>query len=339
MNIETFSVYGRNFSVICIPYSLKLLIQELQTINVQMRIITEDNIEQLENMSYSKNIDILSNIPNVNDKVATHAIEKTLTETNRGNMNLQHEKRPTESNNTSSPAYVPTSPAYVPTDEDLYPDGRIESPVYTAHTPSPEVLFPRSPSTSPPPEVLFPRSPSTSPPPEVLFPRSPSTSPPPSPLVVGQPVFEMGDNVLFRGDLLPTRLWKITNIGDHFMKIEAQSTEGLLPSDIVKIVSEHDIYKPEEYYYTQQQQQQQIPLVQSPLQMTPPAMQAMPTINIAPTFKMVGQNDYSVETSPEPNPLVTNTLPPPPMLPVTQQHQQQQSDVDLTTKNIVVKKV
>jgi DNA-directed RNA polymerase II subunit RPB2 len=55
--IEVKSVYGRSFSIVRIPYSLKLLIQELQAMNVQMRIITEDNIDQLTNLSYgSKNI-------------------------------------------------------------------------------------------------------------------------------------------------------------------------------------------------------------------------------------------------------------------------------------------
>jgi DNA-directed RNA polymerase II subunit RPB2 len=78
MNIETFSVYGRNFSVICVPYSLKLLIQELQTINVQMRVITEDNIEQLTNMSFSKNIDKLSNISDITAPIVRDEINKIL---------------------------------------------------------------------------------------------------------------------------------------------------------------------------------------------------------------------------------------------------------------------
>ena len=40
MNIENITKYGRSFSIVEIPYSLKLLIQELMTINAQMRIIT-----------------------------------------------------------------------------------------------------------------------------------------------------------------------------------------------------------------------------------------------------------------------------------------------------------
>jgi DNA-directed RNA polymerase II subunit RPB2 len=56
MNVENISRFGRSFSIVRIPYSLKLLIQELQVMNIQMRIITEDNIDHLLNMSYSDNI-------------------------------------------------------------------------------------------------------------------------------------------------------------------------------------------------------------------------------------------------------------------------------------------
>ena len=39
--------YGKEFSIVEIPYSFKLLIHELTSMNVQMRLITADNIEQL----------------------------------------------------------------------------------------------------------------------------------------------------------------------------------------------------------------------------------------------------------------------------------------------------
>jgi hypothetical protein len=39
--------YGKEFSIVEIPYSFKLLMQELTSMNVQMRLITADNIEQL----------------------------------------------------------------------------------------------------------------------------------------------------------------------------------------------------------------------------------------------------------------------------------------------------
>ena len=54
LRTDTMSKFGRDFSVVQIPYTLKLMMQELQTININMRIITEDNIQQLENMSYQQ---------------------------------------------------------------------------------------------------------------------------------------------------------------------------------------------------------------------------------------------------------------------------------------------
>ena len=45
--------FGHDFSIIEVPYAFKLLMQELMTCNVQMKIITEDNIDQLTNVLYS----------------------------------------------------------------------------------------------------------------------------------------------------------------------------------------------------------------------------------------------------------------------------------------------
>jgi DNA-directed RNA polymerase II subunit RPB2 len=54
--INNISRFGRSFSIVRVPYSFKLMIQELQVMNVQMRIITDSNVEQLMNMSFSNNI-------------------------------------------------------------------------------------------------------------------------------------------------------------------------------------------------------------------------------------------------------------------------------------------
>ena len=57
MNLEVISKYGKSFSIVRVPYCFKLLIHELQVMNIQMRIITEDNIEQLTSMNYAKTIE------------------------------------------------------------------------------------------------------------------------------------------------------------------------------------------------------------------------------------------------------------------------------------------
>jgi len=55
-NVKNISKFGRSFSILRVPYALKLLIQELEVLNIQMRIITDENVDQLLNMSYSNNI-------------------------------------------------------------------------------------------------------------------------------------------------------------------------------------------------------------------------------------------------------------------------------------------
>ena len=61
LNVENVTKFGRNFSILKIPYAFKLLIQELQAMNIQMRIITDDNVDQLTNMGYSNNIVKMTN--------------------------------------------------------------------------------------------------------------------------------------------------------------------------------------------------------------------------------------------------------------------------------------
>ena len=50
--ITNINQHGLSFSIIHIPYCLKLLIQELQTMNIGLKLITEDNINQLHDMNY-----------------------------------------------------------------------------------------------------------------------------------------------------------------------------------------------------------------------------------------------------------------------------------------------
>ena len=56
LNIVKITKHGRRFSVLRIPYSLKLLMQELQTMGVQMRLITESGMDQLASMGFRKSL-------------------------------------------------------------------------------------------------------------------------------------------------------------------------------------------------------------------------------------------------------------------------------------------
>jgi hypothetical protein len=65
LKIQTLSKYGRSFSIVRVPYAFKLLMQELLTMNVQLRLITEANIDQMTNMSFSDNLQRLTSKANV----------------------------------------------------------------------------------------------------------------------------------------------------------------------------------------------------------------------------------------------------------------------------------
>jgi hypothetical protein len=80
MNVKNISRFGRSFSILRIPYSLKLLMQELEAMNVQMRIITDENVDQLLGMSYSDN---MSKLLQTNKTNLTEVITEYTTEINK----------------------------------------------------------------------------------------------------------------------------------------------------------------------------------------------------------------------------------------------------------------
>jgi len=172
LNIKNVSKFGRSFSIIRIPYALKLLIQELQTMNVQMRIITDENVNQVLSLSYSDNVNkLLKDNGDLTSLISkyTSEINKALNEAQYTKPNIEipktslaNEPQPSYEFAPESPPYASYSPAYEPT---------TNSPTYTSNSPVYEV--PESPSNSPVYEV--PESPSNSPVYEV--PESPSNSP------------------------------------------------------------------------------------------------------------------------------------------------------------------
>ena len=150
MNIQNVSRFGRSFSIVRIPYALKLLIQELQVLNIQMRIITEDNIDQLMSMSYSDNINkLLQDTENTDLKLLVSKYSRR--ERDRlygimGKLDVNPFENPAETpvynklSNMSliSPQYQQGSPAYQPGPSDeMEPMGERNpnSPVYDPNSP------------------------------------------------------------------------------------------------------------------------------------------------------------------------------------------------------------
>jgi hypothetical protein len=279
LRIDNVTKYGRSFSVVCIPYTLKLLIQELQTINVQMRIITEDNIEQLENLSYSDNIDKLMFTKNIEPQEIVNEIKQTL---RRGikdeyvsTPQYVEEKEP-------SPDYPETSPAYESPDGEEIVRNVDDSPVYNPF--SNNVNSPRTPSISPPPiENTYE---------ENTYERNETPE-----IVTEQ--FSVGEEVLFRGDFLPNRIWKIKNVGDRFITITTDNIQGLEDKDTIKVVTKIDIYRPNDFTYNEPttsivKNYNENMNKSTPLSIGGGIQETVPSINFAPVFKIMnGGNDFS----------------------------------------------
>ena len=146
-NIMNLSRFGRSFSILRIPYSFKLLMQELQVMNVQMRIITEDNVDQLLSMSYSNNINkLMKSTKSTVEVIADYGSEirnKIQAEQRDIKRVLPQEKlempEPAVIETTSvSPEYDPNSPAYAPPTPTQYsPTGYVpNSPEYNPQSPT-----------------------------------------------------------------------------------------------------------------------------------------------------------------------------------------------------------
>jgi hypothetical protein len=134
MNIKNISKFSRSFSVLRIPYTFKLLIHELQCMNIQMRIITDLNVDQLLGMSYSNNINKLLQSDKPHKELVSEYVANMKFKLNSGNKykGLPNEEPilPDEDENGEegekelgplSPDYDPLSPDYVPLSPDYAP--------------------------------------------------------------------------------------------------------------------------------------------------------------------------------------------------------------------------
>ena len=179
-NIKNVSKFGRSFSILRVPYSFKLLIQELQVMNVQMRIITDENVDQLLSMSYSNNINKLLDIKNdVELKTIINSynssIRKITLEANTSDYNKRKDiieaseipepvksedfvdsqgtydsiGSPVYNPNTTSPQYADTSPAYAPTSPAYAPTSPQYADISPQYAPTSPQYAPTSPQYAP----------------------------------------------------------------------------------------------------------------------------------------------------------------------------------------------
>ena len=97
-HIVPISKYGRNFSIIRVPYAFKLLLQELKTMNIQMRIITEDNVDQLMNLVSDNQLTKQTDVNNLTDlgENIKHMLKENIDKEDviEGNLNISEFEQP-----------------------------------------------------------------------------------------------------------------------------------------------------------------------------------------------------------------------------------------------------
>ena len=137
--IEKITKFGRDFSLIRIPYAFKLLMQELATLNINMRIITDKNIDQLSSMNYI-NIDSFSDfskeiIP-IQTKIKSELLAPSAT------------PQQPEASDASQQPEAPDAPeaSEEPEAEEIEPVAEVEMPA-EPQEPTPEVINPNVEST------------------------------------------------------------------------------------------------------------------------------------------------------------------------------------------------
>ena len=271
-NIQYITKFGRSFSIVCVPYSFKLLMQELQTINVHMRIITEDNIDQIENMSFSKNIQKLTHTEDLDTKETIDKVQRDIRVLLRESKDQPFVIEDSEDTPVPpSPEYKPITPDMPPPDSPGYqpitpdmppPESSEESIQYVIGTPEFEPMTPETPPVENQ-TGYFIDSPSD------------SQSPPPAPPSQPGATYKGGDRVAYAKDSIPGRPWVVTPLNKpNLYKIESEGA-----NQEIEIVTPLDI-KPYETH---------IPLPGYGLPQDGQTSQLqMPSINIAPVFNIPG---------------------------------------------------
>jgi len=249
-----------------------------------MRIITEDNIEQLESMSFSRNIERLLKVENadlkdINMKDIIQDIRKLTGETDiktpeRGELGafkvVEKEKKETPETPTYAPDIINDSPPYA---DDInnsphYAPGVNDSPPYPDESP-PYI------NTSP-----------ISPPYHDKSPISETTK-------GGMSTPNIGDRISIKGEIPnPQDIWVVTHITPDFITVENKSEHPEHSNDTIRVLDKTEILPYQELeYYPQPQPQNQMALAYSSHPQYNPGLP--PNISVNPIIKIVNGDDKS----------------------------------------------
>lgn len=269
-----------------------------------MRIITEENIDQLENLTYSKNMDKLMYTTNIEPQKIINDIKKSLTDTTK------HKKTPSDAYTPESMPYDPNTPEKKEDDGDdrflavfdEFSDKKSTEPLELSAP-----LYPATWNQDSPSDDSYDKL-SISPP---YAPNNDSYSPPMAPSMGN---FTKGEIVYFRGDNLLGRIWKIRNVGDRFITIETENLQGIEDKDSIKVVTEMDIYRPEDFAYSERNAEP-ITGVNNVMNggghLQKPNINTMgsstPAINFNPVIK-INNGGYDFSTVRDPNDITGGTI-------------------------------
>ena len=224
MNVEHITKYGRSFSIVKVPYVFKLLMQELQAINVKMSIITEDNINQFDNMNFSKNISLLTH---------GYAVEpfEVINMTDRALKNMPEKKSRKEDEVPGEDKKIIEEKLVVVSEP--VPDYVYEEPGFYELKPGREYV------ENPDFYELKPGRPYIENPNYMEGGKSNNI----------QDTLKIGDEVLFNGDNLRERIWKIININGNFSTISTDNSYNLESlEDMIRVVQTGDLKKIADLY-------------------------------------------------------------------------------------------
>lgn len=235
--IKHITQYGRDFSVLQVPYSFKLLIQELQTMNIQMRIITDKNIEQLENMIFSKNAENLTgNHDTSSDNIAqilTGAYKEVIggkryEKWRKENKHISNKNKiiNKDSDSDSDSDNIFTIKEIVDSDSSIK---NIEQNNNSHQHDEEQYNSDDDISVNLPSSYIKNQYNNDT---EIFSPKNNND-------------YDIGDIVYYRGDTKSTRNWKIKKKGKTFYTIETEDSENISDKqERIKIVLPMDIYKP-----------------------------------------------------------------------------------------------
>ena len=244
-NIEHVTKFGRSFSVVRVPYVFKLFMQELQAINVKMAVITEDNVDQFDNMNFSRNISLLTNGKTLQEIVeeVTGVVNKM--ENVKLNQMIQEDSDDVPEYKPNSPEYRPNSPEYRPNSPEYRPESpeyRPESPEYHPESPDLNLKFKRNEHVQVKNEdrqwyhavILHAYEDNTY---DVIFDDDTIESKVPESNIKsmdGQGMghshvtqFNIGELVVFRNDFKSNRIWKIEKFDKGYAILKTDDKEGL----------------------------------------------------------------------------------------------------------------